>query len=370
MLHVRDLGDPLQQFDLPAVVHGHESAYLGVHAPLVHARTELLLLGAFEAVHVGRRPSHIPEHAVESRFGCYLLGLPEDGLLAPGDDRPALHDGYGAEVAFAVASAVRGYGVPDGIHRFDVSLLRVVRVDFVLEIHLVDAVQRLGIQYLRGSVLDQIPVAGLLDKPPRIDGVAVVVELLEHAQEVGLVLDAGFVTGNLRVGGRGDVGNVADAPDRMPVLSVTECLRKLERGHLAHAVGDDVRLGIEQYGSSQAVRPCVVVGEPPETGLDASEHDRLPLDVFLDQIGVSDTCPVRTAVVDPSGCEVVVLAELPGGGVVGDHGVDASRGNPPEQVRFAETRDVVSRFHIGLGYDAHLETVLDQPVSDHSRSVV
>ena len=263
-----------------------------------------------------------------------------------------------------------GDGVPDGIHRFDVTLLRIVWVDLVLEIHLVDAVQRLGIQYLRGSVLDEIPVAGLLDQPPRIDGVAVVVELLEHAQEVGLVLDAGFVAGDLRVGGRGDVGYVADAPDGMPVLSVTECFRKLEGGHLAHPVCDYVRLGIEQYRSPQAVRPCVVVGEPPETGLDASEHDRLPLDVFLDQIGVSDTGPVRTAVVDPSGCEVVVLAELPGGGVVGDHGVDASRGYAPEQFGFSQTGDVVAGFHVRLGYDAHLETVLDQPVSDHSRSVV
>ena len=76
VFHIWYLRDPLQQFDLPAVVHGHESAYLGVHASLVHARTELLLLGALEAVHVGRRPSHIPEYAVESGFGCYLLGLP------------------------------------------------------------------------------------------------------------------------------------------------------------------------------------------------------------------------------------------------------------------------------------------------------
>ena len=283
MLDVGYLGDLPEQFDLPAVVHRHEAADLGVHASLVHAGAVLLLLGALEPVHVGRGSAHVPEDAVESLLGSDLPGLAEDGLLAPGYHGAALHHGYGAEVAFAVASAVGGDGVADGVHCLHVALLRVVGVDLVLVIQLVDPVQRLGVQVLRGRVLHQIPVlAGLLDESPCVYGVAVVVELLEHAHEVRLVLHARFVTGKFGMGGRRHVGDVAYPPDRMPVLAVAHCLRQLEGGHLAHAVSDDIGLGIEEDRPPQAVGPGVVMSEAPQTGLDPAEYDGFSVGVLLD----------------------------------------------------------------------------------------
>ena len=248
-------------------------------------------------------------------------------------------DGYGAERAIPVASPVGSYRIADRLHRLHLPVLGVVRVDGVLEIRSVG-----GIQLLRGhapsrAVLDQPSVPVPLAERRSRDGIGIVPEDGIRLHEctavvpvrdllVGRELDA--ILGLLR-------RCHAYPVDPLPVLPVPHQSGDLQVGELAHAVDHRIGLGIEEDRSPHRIRPVVVMGDPPEARLYPCEKDGPSLAVLLDQIRIGYACAVGTAVVPPSGGEVVLLAELLRRSVIGDHGVHAARRYGPEQPGLPET---------------------------------
>ena len=112
------------------------------------------------------------------------------------------------------------------------------------------------------------------------------------------------------------------------------------------------------------------MGDATQTGLDSGKENGFAVGVLLDQVGVCDGGTVGTAVVLTSRGEVIVLAELAGGGVVGDHGVDATCRDGPEQVGLTQPGYVLGTVDVRLGDDTDPESVVYQPVTYDSRTVV
>lgn len=334
-----DIGDGLEQGGLTGMIDRKSGAGLPDEASAVLAAAVGGLLGAFDAVHVGRRTSDILDHAVEALGRGQSPRLPEYGFLGTGDDRRTLMDGYGAERAVPVASPVGGYRIADRVHRLHLPVLGVVRVDGVLEIRSVG-----GIQLLRGhapsrAVLDQPSVPVPLAERRSRDGIGIVPEDGIRLHEctavvpvrdllVGRELDA--ILGLLR-------RCHAYPVDPLPVLPVPHQSGDLQVGELAHAVDHRIGLGIEEDRSPHRIRPVVVMGDPPEARLYPCEKDGPPLAVLLDQVGVGYACAVGTAVVPLSGGEIVLLAELLSRSVIGDHGIHTARRYGPEQPGLPET---------------------------------
>ena len=279
-------------------------------------------------------------------------------------------DGYGAEGAFPIASAMGGYGVLYGVHGLHGTFLRIERMDRILVVQEMDPIQLGGGQVPLGRILDKISVSVPLDQTGCGRRVAVLVEHPESLGEHAFIRDAFLVRRHLGISVRDLLPDIAYALYRMPVLPVPHALGQLEVGQLRHAVGDGIGLGVEDYAPAQGVGPCVVMDRPPKTRLDAAEDYGSAFGEPPDQIGIYDAGAVGTSVVDTSRSEVVVLAELAGRRVVGHHGVDAARGDRPEEPRDAEAGYVGAVGDIGLAYDPRAKPVVYEPMTDDGRTVV
>ena len=139
----------------------------------------------------------------------------------------------------------------------------------------------------------------------------------------------------------------------------------LHRGPLPHAVGEDVRLGVEEDGPAHLVLPVVVVGEAAQAGLQPADDHRdvpegLPHPVGVDHRGVVGAQPGLS----PGGVGVVVAA-LFGGGVVGHHGVQVARRDQHPQPGPAQGLEGLGAVPVGLGQDGHPVALgLQHPADD------
>ena len=80
----------------------------------------------------------------------------------------------------------------------------------------------------------------------------------------------------------------ADVPDRADVLARVQPLRDRDHLPLARAVDQEVGRRVREDRGADRVRPVVVVGEPPEGGLDPAEHDRDPGEERVHAVGVDE----------------------------------------------------------------------------------
>ena len=338
----------------------------GVEAALVRAGPLGGLAAALEAVHVGGGAAHVGEGAAELRVGGDPFGLADNGGRAAALHRAALVHGDGAEVALAVTAAVGGQGEADGVERSHRAKFPVERVEVAGEVQVVDRVQLRGGQRQLRRVVDE--KARVLPLGQGLCGhrVAVGVEGAEHGNEPFPV------SGRLREGwqhegpGRRFGGGVAQAADRGRRLARSHRPGQFDHAPLGHAVEQVVGLGVEQDRAPHPVVPGVVVGDAPQAGLDAAEHDGRGLfAAAADQVRVGDHRPVWPPVVAAARGVVVGLAAQARGGAVGDHGVDGAAGDAPEQARLAQAGEVRGRVRVRLGDDADAEALLDEHPADH-----
>ena len=139
----------------------------------------------------------------------------------------------------------------------------------------------------------------------------------------------------------------------------------LHRGLLSHAVGEDVRLSVEEDGPAHLILPVVVVGEPAQAGLQAADdHGDIPKHL-PHPIGVHHRGVVRTQARLPAGGVGVVVAALFGGGVVGHHGVQVAGGDHHRQPGPAQGGEGLRGAPVGLGQDGHPVALrLQHPADD------
>ena len=139
----------------------------------------------------------------------------------------------------------------------------------------------------------------------------------------------------------------------------------LHNGALPHAVGNQIRLGIQENGTLQPVRPVIIVGQPAQAGLDPAQNNGLFLVNRADQIGVNHhrvvwplphLSPRRIGVLGPA---------LLGHGIMINHGVHISPGHQKPQPGLPQHRDAGRIPPVRLGDHSYLITVGLQNTADN-----
>ena len=145
-----------------------------------------------------------------------------------------------------------------------------------------------------------------------------------------------------------------------------EAAGDFEDGGFAHAVDEQVGLGVGEDGPLEFVGDVVVMDQPPERGLEAAEDNGHALAGLACTFGINDERSVR-AEAEFAGWTVGVLAAFAAhGGVHIEPGVDAAGSDGPEQPRRAHRAKIVGAVPVGLGEDGDLETVVREPTTDKS----
>ena len=95
----------------------------------------------------------------------------------------------------------------------------------------------------------------------------------------------------------------------------------LHRGALAHAVDQQVGRRVKQDGAAHLVVPVVIVGEPPQRGLQPTDNDGRIGEGLLCTVGVHDGGTVGAEAQLAAGTVQVLCPAALGHRVVGHHGV-------------------------------------------------
>jgi hypothetical protein len=147
------------------------------------------------------------------------------------------------------------------------------------------------------------------------------------------------------------IENVAGAFARGHAMS------QLDDGPLRIAVQQEVGPAVDQERAPDLVRPVVVVGESPQAGLDATDHDGHVWKDLPTALGVHDRRPVRAFARDTQRRVGVVTTRFLVTRVVIHERVHVSAGHAEEQRRGTEFRKSVLRLPIGLIEDSDSKTV-------------
>ena len=334
-----------------------------------HAALELLLAGG--SAEGGGRPAHIVDVALEAGVLCELLHLPDHALMAAAGDGPTLVEGQRAEITRPEAPPVVGdreAHLLDGGYAPHVVVHGVGLPDIGQLGH---PVQLSGGQREGGRVDNQEAVSMLLH-----DGLAghrVVFLVLHHIGPGVGCFGGGHLLkgGNLHPGVGTQAGVFADDAGAPHVGDLSHRGPRgqpggdLQGGIFPHAVGEDVRLGVEQDGPAHLVLPVVVVGKPAEGRLQPADDNGnvpkgLPHPVGVDHGGVVGTQAGLAA-----GGVGVVVAALLRGGVVGHHGVDVPRPDEHPQPGPAQSSEHLRAVPVRLGQHGHpIALRLQQPPDD------
>ena len=153
-----------------------------------------------------------------------------------------------------------------------------------------------------------------------------------------------------------DPGNI---PDGDPCR---QRFRNFRYGMLSHAVGNDIRLGIQQHGGPQAVRPVVIVRQPPQAGLNASCNDRHVGVGPADPVAVHNDCAVRPQSHLPARRIGIRFPVLPRHGIMVYHGIHVSGRDQKPQPGTPEFPDGLLLTPVRLGQKAYaIAQRLQQP---------
>ena len=330
--------------------------------------------GAMGLPHVGRGAAHVGDgHLAATGLGHQLAGLGQDGLLAAGADAAPLVQGQRAEGTAAATAAMAGdAGAQHLVGRDGLAVAGMGRAGIGQRVDLVHLFRGQGPGRRRQH---QGAVAHHLLRP----GVLAVHLLFQHlgqAQQLrGLGLH-GLVGGQLHARQvepflgqiHGDVvlvhlGQPGRAVDAVQALAFGQTAGAFQDGQLAHAVDEQVGLGVQQDGAAQAVGPEIVMGGAAQRGLDAAQDHRQAGEGLTGQVGIDQTGAVGTRAGLAAGGVGIIVALFAEGRVVGQHGVQRARADAHEKPGTAHDQQVVGRLPAGLGHDAHAETVGHQPAA-------
>ena len=173
--------------------------------------------------------------------------------------------------------------------------------------------------------------------------------VLPHVRKGG-TLHLGKYAGGRVPGQKGGAPHVPNGPHRR---AGGQPGGNLSGGALPHAVHQQVRLTVQQDAPAHLVLPVVIVGEPPQGGLQPADDDGQALKGLPRPVGVDNHRPVRPQAPSiPWGIGVVVAA-FSGGGVVGHHRINVSPGNQHPQPGAAQGGERGGAVPVRLGQDGH-----------------
>ena len=370
LLHPRQLPELAQEAEIVAVVRPEVGAGGGEETlpPGADAFGQLLVTGRGPEVSGGA--SYIVDVTLEIRVMGHLLGLSQNGVVAAGLDDPPLVEGEGAEGAGSEAAPV---GHQAELHFLDggdapgfpVAGMVIPAVGEVINpIHF-----RLG-QGLLGWILHhKFPPIGL-SQPSGCKGVRIAVldtkafgilpgafpERFEVRQDQG---------GQAVVQGPGPVNSAVDVGHVLNGKAAVQAIRHFPDAPLSHAVEEQVRLGVQQDGTAHLVRPVIVMGQPPETGLHAANENRYIPEALADQVAVYNGSPVRPLSHHSAGGKSIGFPAVMGYGIVVYHGVHIAPGDQKAQPGPPQGADGLRVLPVRLGEDPHLVSCrLQDPADD------
>ncbi len=330
--------------------------------------------GAVGLPHVGSGAAHVGDgHLAATGLGHQRAGLGQDGLLAAGADAAPLVQGQRAEGTAAAAAAMAGdAGAQHLVGRDGLAVAGMGRAGVGQRVDLVHLFRGQGPgrgRQHQGAVAHHLLGPGVL-------AVHLLLQHLGQAQQLrGLGLH-GLVGGQLHARQvepffgqvHGDVvlvhfGQPGRAVDAVQALAFGQTAGAFQHGQLAHAVDEQVGLGVQQDGAAQAVGPEIVMGGAAQRGLDAAQDHRQAGEGLTGQVGIDQTGAVGTRAGLAAGGVGIIVALFAEGRVVGQHGVQRARADAREKPGTAHDQQVIGRLPAGLGHDAHAETVGHQPAA-------
>jgi hypothetical protein len=121
---------------------------------------------------------------------------------------------------------------------------------------------------------------------------------------------------------------------------------------LAVAVDQEVCVAVDEDRPPHLIGPVVVVGDAPQAGLDAADHDRDVAEGLAGALAVHHHRAIGTQPAGAIGGVGVIGAQLPVAGVAVDHRVHVPGGDAEEQAGPPQGGEGRRRPPIGLGDDA------------------
>ncbi len=240
------------------------------------------LFAAGREAEIGCGAPHVMDVSLKLRILRQKPCLFHQGFVAPRLDNPPLMESQGAKAACAKTSPVADQAklhFLDGRHPPCLLIRRVVATHVRKAIDLIHLL--LG-QRRRRRVLDNIlPIA-----PPTVrlyqtlSRKRVRVAVL-NGKAAGIFPPVPFHVLVIRqqfiiINPLQAPGPVNGAVYKGYVFNVNpriQSLRNFHDGMLPHAIGQQVRLGIQQYGPLQPVGPIIIMGQPAQAGLDPPDYN-------------------------------------------------------------------------------------------------
>ena len=278
-----------------------------------------------------------------------------------------------AEGASARTAARHDDGVLDrgeARHRLGVARMRGPHEGQLVQGVEVGAIDREG-----GGLLQQRAVAVHLHEPSAAVGRLLGLDHLGQAHEVGLVglklLPGGQDQAVRQISlGCGlaaqEQGRATDT--REVTIASPQSGDDLADGRLAHAIHEHIGLGVGHDGGLELVFPVVVVSHAAHRSLHAAQHHGNTGKGTSGHLRIDHGRMVRATSGNASGAVHVVLPAMPGGRVVGEHGVEVARGDPHEQTGRSHALDRLDVLPVGLGDDADAQAHVFQHTADHGRT--
>ena len=319
---------------------------------------------------IGRGAAHVVDIALEIRFPGHLTGFGQNRLMASGLDNSALMERQSAEAAPAEAAAAGHQTEPHFLNGGDAAGLF---IGGVIGAHVGQTVNPVHLPLgkgLLGRILHHKffrPVG--FHQCLAGKGVRVAILSIETLGILPLVFAEFLIGGQDLVGHRhrgfgGTVYSTVHKSDISGMEAAVEGFRHLHNGPLAHAVQQQIRLGIQQNGAFQLVGPVIVMGQTAQTGFDAADDNGNIMIDPANQIAIDHRGIVGPLAHDAAGGKGVVFAALLGDGVVIDHGIHIAAGDEEPQAGTAQGRDGLGVLPVGLGQNADFIAVGFQNPAD------
>ena len=319
---------------------------------------------------VGGGAAHIVDVSLEVRLPHHLLGLCQDGLVAPGLDDTPLVEGEGTE-ATPTKAATAGYQAEphllNGGHTASGLIGGVIGTHIRQTVHPVHL--RLT-QGLLGGVLDDIfPGAIWLHQRFPREGVRIAILSVEALGILTLILTQLLIGGEGHIGHHqvylgGTVHRTVDKGDVLGLQAAVQSVRHLHHRPFTHAVHEQIRLAVQQNGAFELVRPVVVVGHAAQAGLNAADENGDILVHPTDEITVHHRGIVGPLPNHSTGCKGIHLAVLFGHAVVVDHGVHVAASDQKAQTGPTQDGDGLGVLPIRLGDESHFISCRFQHTAD------
>ena len=333
-------------------------------------------VAAPHAVHVGRGGPDVREVALEAGHADDTLHLGENRPLAARVYELALVGRDGAEGAAAEAAPVDVERELNHLPGRNLPLAAVARVGRPLVGEVERVVELLGRERGVGGCDHHPAVARPLDE--RRNGLHQVALRLDDGEVLaeGALVGPALLEGVEADGRRGveprDVvvvgqeGHLADAAQQLGVVAVVHGACDLLHHPLAHAVDEQVGARLDEHRGAQRVAPVVVVGQPPQRGLDAPHDHRHMGEEALEDARVDRHGVVGAEARAAAGRIGVVVAQPEVGRVVVDHRVHRSGRDAEEEARRTELGEVAQVvLPVGLGDDGDAVALgLEQAADD------